>query len=114
MPAVSTLPTLSLVATHPVSDPLQQQHSATVLTADLIARLRTLNTTSRVLRSIGYRIAAESLRLDRATPEIRLDRGDQSLVALLDRGHGHTWTTIGDKRIGYTSLNGVIVSWEEA
>ena len=114
MPTVSTLPTLSLVAAHRVSDPLQQDRSATVLTADLIARLSALNTTSRGLRSLGYRVAAESLRMDRATPEIRIDHGKCSLAPLLDRGRGHTWTTIQDKRIGYTSLHGVIVSWEEA
>ena len=52
--------------------------------------------------------------MDRATPEIRIDHGKCSLAPLLDRGRGHTWTTIQDKRIGYTSLHGVIVSWEEA
>lgn len=101
--------TLTLVTTQPTPT-----HEPAVLTDSLIDRLAALNAAARDLRAMGYRIASESLRMDRKSPEIRIARDTQSITRLLNNGCDHQWKTVGDKRIGYTALKGVIVSWEES
>jgi hypothetical protein len=103
------MPTLTLVTTQPAP-----VHDATVLTSSVIERLAALNAAARDLRAMGYRIVSESLRMDRKSPEIRIARDAQSIARLLNSGRDHQWKTVGDKRIGYTALKGVIVSWEES
>ena len=92
------------------------EHSPVVLTTTLIERLATLNAAARDLRAMGYQIVSESLRLDRKHPEIRIahsGHSGHSIGQLLDRGRGHSWKTVGDKRIGHTEFKGVMVCWEE-
>ncbi len=95
------------------------EHSPVVLTTTLIERLATLNAAARDLRAMGYKTVSESLRMEREHPEIRIAHGGHSghsghsIGPLLDRGRGHSWKTVGDKRIGHTEFHGVMVCWEE-
>lgn len=92
------------------------EHSPVVLTTTLIERLATLNAAARDLRAMGYQIVSESLRMDRKYPEIRIahsGHSGHSIGQLLDRGRGHSWKTVGDKRIGHTEFKGAMVCWEE-
>lgn len=101
------MPALKLVTTPAPMPPVS------VLTDTLVERLGALNTAARELRAMGYHIVSESLRIDRTRPEIRIAHGERSIAQLLNNGRDHQWKTVGDKRIGYTALKGVIVSWEE-
>lgn len=106
------MPALTLVAPT-ASNALKPELRSTVLTANVIARLHALNTVARYLRSCGYRITDQSLSLGKAASEIHIDQGKCSLVPLLDSGRGTFWRPTIGKRIGYTSLHGVAVRWEE-
>lgn len=92
------------------------QRTCRVLSAVVLQRLNAMNSASRELRAMGYRVVSETLYPPRGgRPLLVIDRGVTTKIGpLLARSCGLTREQDGDKRRASTSFMGVTVSWEEA